>query len=162
MSITGQLIMQSARHAMLLDAFSARQSGNITGDPINERAEQLSLMLEIVDILGELKILMLLFRKQADVINDVQRKCLSGKSQEPQQTFDGFIPMELTYTRRGETAEDLMEKAVNRLRDKEEETERLHSEVTQTHKLVSYPRPESAMVIRVAYYVANRSWSCWT
>lgn len=110
-SVPSRLTMQASRHTELLEEFSARQSGNMTGALATEGAEELNLILEVVDILDELNMLMLLLEKQASVASEA---CL----------FLG-------------TDKGLMEFAVKWLQDKRAETARLHGEVTQTHKLVS-------------------------
>lgn len=154
-------MMQSARHAELLEAFSKRQQGDMTGNPATEGAEQLSLILEVVDILGELNILILLFEKQAGVVSDVRRKCSLARSRNPQQDRDASpsyhfeerpIPL-------GGFAGYLMQRAMDRLSDKKAVTERLRGEVIQTHKLVSCLRLNSVVIRRVAYHAAGSSWN---
>lgn len=108
-SVPGRLIMQATRHTELLEQFSKRQSGNITGDLTTEGAEELNLILEVVDILDELNILMRLFEKQISVAT-----ALPGM--ECYLHFEGVA---------------------NRLEALVAETKQLHGEVTQTHQLVS-------------------------
>lgn len=158
--VTSKLILQAARHTELLEAFSSRQLGSIAEDLMNERSEELSLILEVVDILDELNTLMLLLEKQLDVIRDLRSNYLSTKKQNTLRRH-GSDPEHSTRIHLG-YAGDLMEQALDRLQSKKADMERLHGEVTQTHKLVSCPGPESVMVRRVTHYVANRSWNCWT
>jgi hypothetical protein len=114
--VNARLTLQAARHTELLEAFSKRQSGSDAEDVPTEGAEELTLILEVVDILDELNILMLLFEKQVSVVAGIKTAAV---------LFD--------------SSRELMEEAAQLLQLEKANTERLHGEVTQTHKLVSYP-----------------------
>ena len=120
------LTLQAARHTELLQAFSNRQSGSDTEDVSTEGAEELTLILEVVDILDELNILILLFEKQVSVVADIKLYLVR---------FQPVYPVE--------HLEDLVKEAEQLLQFVKTNTERLHGEVTQTHKLVSHPRSKS-------------------
>lgn len=131
--VTSLLILQASRHTELLEAFTARQSGDIRGDLATEGAEELNLILEVVDILDELNILMLLLEKQTEVVDDLRLKAWPLR--------DLLFKEYSSY--------ELMGHANDRLEAKKVETARLHGDVSQTHKLVSFLGAESAILKRI-------------
>lgn len=175
------LIVQAARHTELLEDFSDQQPGFITGHRETEGKEELNLILQVVDILDELNILMFLFEKQTGVVSEVQRKCSSETPREMQQNHEpsrtvyvdnnvgnitintasfqplGDVNLEATSQLLGGYAGRLMGQAKERLQAEKADTERLHGEVAQTHKLVSFIASEFIRLRRVAYSSADSS-----
>lgn len=168
----------------LLEALDARQSGSMTEDLATDGAEELKLILEVVDILDELNILMFLFEKQVGVVSDVQRQCSSVKPRKKQKdhepsptinirhvegdltinsgSFQTLGDLNLEATSLGGYAGELMGKAAHRLQAEKAGTARIHSEVKQTHELVSCPGSRFIMIRRIAHHATYSSWGCWT